>query len=407
MIKKLQKKLTTLLIFLLTIIWIGILLLFLNSTYQNNLKDVKEDVRSALRETKWKNFIRTQGTALDLEDIGYCVFQIDDYKQPHILFQTFTNKTDEELLRYAKKYSLTWKKTHQTYKYTYIYKLQKKQGRRYLYLMLISPAPALQATIPAIVLCIFLLFGGLILFTFSSRIISRWLTQPIEDMISSEKNFISNASHELKTPLAVIRANTQLLQKEISADNKHLEYIHQETERMIVLVNKMLTLVRLDTAQNQAQPKHFRVDEALYDIIYPMESVAYEKKIRMTADIQEEMYIDGIEDQIQNLLSILLNNAISYTPEYGEIVIRAYIQAKKFYLKVANSGDPIPEEIRDRLFERFFRADEAREDNGHYGLGLSIASSIAANHGGRIRVDYEDHKNVFSVVLNAHSPAQH
>lgn len=401
MIKKLQKKLTTLLIFLLTIIWIGILLLFLNSTYKNNLKDVKKDVRSALREIKWKNFIRTQGTALDLEDIGYCVFQIDDYKQPHILFQTFTNKTDEELLRYAKKYSLTWKKTHQTYKYIYIYKLRKKQ------LMLISSAPALQATIPAIVLCIFLLFGGLILFTFSSRIISRWLTQPIEDMISSEKKFISNASHELKTPLAVIRANTQLLQKEISADNKHLEYIHQETERMIVLVNKMLTLVRLDTAQNQAQPKRFRVDEALYDIIYPMESVAYEKKIRMTADIQEEMYIDGIEDQIQNLLSILLNNAISYTPEYGEIVIRAYIQAKKFYLKVSNSGDPIPEEIRDRLFERFFRADEAREDNGHYGLGLSIASSIAANHGGRIRVDYEDHKNVFSVVLNAHSPAQH
>jgi len=401
MIKKLQKKLTTLLIFLLTIIWIGILLLFLNSTYKNNLKDVKEDVRSALREIKWKNFIRTQGTALDLEDIGYCVFQIDDYKQPHILFQTFTNKTDEELLRYAKKYSLTWKKTHQTYKYIYIYKLRKKQ------LMLISSAPALQATIPAIVLCIFLLFGGLILFTFSSRIISRWLTQPIEDMISSEKKFISNASHELKTPLAVIRANTQLLQKEISADNKHLEYIHQETERMIVLVNKMLTLVRLDTAQNQAQPKRFRVDEALYDIIYPMESVAYEKKIRMTVDIQKEMYIDGIEDQIQNLLSILLNNAISYTPEYGEIVIRAYIQAKKFYLKVSNSGDPIPEEIRDRLFERFFRADEAREGNGHYGLGLSIASSIAANHGGRIRVDYEDHKNVFSVVLNAHSPAQH
>lgn len=401
MIKKLQKKLTTLLIFLLTIIWIGILLLFLNSTYKNNLKDEKEDVRSALREIKWKNFIRTQGTALDLEDIGYCVFQIDDYKQPHILFQTFTNKTDEELLRYAKKYSLTWKKTHQTYKYIYIYKLRKKQ------LMLISSAPALQATIPAIVLCIFLLFGGLIPFTFSSRIISRWLTQPIEDMISSEKKFISNASHELKTPLAVIRANTQLLQKEISADNKHLEYIHQETERMIVLVNKMLTLVRLDTAQNQAQPKRFRVDEALYDIIYPMESVAYEKKIRMTVDIQEEMYIDGIEDQIQNLLSILLNNAISYTPEYGEIVIRAYIQAKKFYLKVSNSGDPIPEEIRDRLFERFFRADEAREDNGHYGLGLSIASSIAANHGGRIRVDYEDHKNVFSVVLNAHSPAQH
>ena len=274
-------------------------------------------------------------------------------------------------------------------------------------MILISGSTAFQATLPTIGICSLLLVGGIMVFVLSGRLVSRWLTQPIEDMISSEKKFISNASHELKTPLAVIRANTQLLQKEISADNKHLEYIHQETERMIVLVNKMLTLVRLDTAQNQALPKRFRVDEALYDIIYPMESVAYEKKIRMTVDIQEEMYIDGIEDQIQNLLSILLNNAISYTPESGEIVIRAYMQAKKFYLKVANSGDPIPEEIRDRLFERFFRADEAREDNGHYGLGLSIARSIVANHGGRIRVDYEDHKNVFSVVLNAHSPAQH
>lgn len=274
-------------------------------------------------------------------------------------------------------------------------------------MILISGAPAFRATLPTIGICVILLVCGIAIFLLSGRVVSRWLTKPIEDMISSEKKFISNASHELKTPLAVIRANTQLLQKEISADNKHLEYIHQETERMIVLVNKMLTLVRLDTAQNQALPKRFRVDEALYDIIYPMESVAYEKKIRMTAEIQEEMYIDGIEDQIQNLLSILLNNAISYTPESGEIVIRAYMQAKKFYLKVSNSGDPIPEERRDRLFERFFRADEAREDNGHYGLGLSIASSIAANHGGRIRVDYEDHKNVFSVVLNAHSPAQH
>lgn len=274
-------------------------------------------------------------------------------------------------------------------------------------MILISGAPAFRATLPTIGICVILLVCGIAIFLLSGRVVSRWLTKPIEDMISSEKKFISNASHELKTPLAVIRANTQLLQKELPADNKHLEYIHQETERMISLVNKMLTLVRLDTAQNQIQPKRFRVDEALYDIIYPMESVAYEKKIRMTSEIQEEMYIDGIEDQIQNLLSILLNNAISYTPEYGEIVIRAYIQAKKFYLKVSNSGDPIPEEIRDRLFERFFRADEAREDNGHYGLGLSIASSIAANHGGRIRVDYEDHKNVFSVVLNAHSPAQH
>ena len=176
---------------------------------------------------------------------------------------------------------------------------------------------------------------------------------------------------------------------------------------MISLVNKMLTLVRLDTVQNQTPMKRFQVDDALYDIIYPMESVAYEKKIRITTDIQEDMYIDGVEDQIQDLLSILLNNAISYTPQAGEIVIRCYLQTKKFHLSVANTGDPIPEETRDRLFERFFRADEAREDNGHYGLGLSIASSIVAHHGGHISVSYEDGKNVFSVILNAQAPIKH
>ena len=130
-----------------------------------------------------------------------------------------------------------------------------------------------------------------------------------------------------------------------------------------------------------------------------MESVAFEKHIALSIDVQEQMKMDGNESQIQNLASILLNNAISYSPDGGEIVIRSYIQTKKFHLSVANTGDPIPEETRERLFERFFRADEAREDNGHYGLGLSIASSIVAHHNGRIHVSYEDGKNVFAVVL--------
>ena len=281
--------------------------------------------------------------------------------------------------------------------YTYLYKYQHNSGKRYL--ILISGTPALRATLPTLYVCGGLLLVGILLFAVSGRALSRWLTRPIEEMINSEKKFISNASHELKTPLAVIRANTQLLQKEVASENKHLGYINQETERMISLVNKMLTLVRLDTAQNQAPMTHFQVDDALYDIIYPMESVAYEKGIRITTDIQENMYIDGVEDQIQDLLSILLNNAISYSPDGGEIVIRSYIQTKKFHLSVANTGDPIPEETRERLFERFFRADEAREDNGHYGLGLSIASSIVAHHNGRIHVSYEDGKNVFAVVL--------
>ena len=380
MIRNLQKKISLLFLLLLSITWISILSIYVTNIYRSNLLNIEDKVREEVKDENWKNFIIYKGLNSDLNDISYCVYSLsaESDEKPSILFHTFSDKSEEELLKDGKRVIAANENGRMHFlQYTYLYKYQHNSGKRYL--ILISGTPALRATLPTLYVC-----GGLLL---------------VEGMFNSEKKFISNASHELKTPLAVIRANTQLLQKEVASENKHLGYINQETERMISLVNKMLTLVRLDTAQNQAPMTHFQVDDALYDIIYPMESVAYEKGIRITTDIQENMYIDGVEDQIQDLLSILLNNAISYSPDGGEIVIRSYIQTKKFHLSVANTGDPIPEETRERLFERFFRADEAREDNGHYGLGLSIASSIVAHHNGRIHVSYEDGKNVFAVVL--------
>lgn len=106
------------------------------------------------------------------------------------------------------------------------------------------------------------------------------MVKPIENTILSEKKFISNASHELKTPLSVISANAELLSSEVGRDNKHLLYIQQETSRMISLVQKMLTLTRLDAPQIQNTHAVFPVDDALLDIIYPMESVAFENTLR-------------------------------------------------------------------------------------------------------------------------------
>lgn len=397
MIKALQKKISTLLIILLSIIWIVILFMFLNTTYRNNLMDEKEDFRFALREAKWNKFLLSHGASVDLDDFEYCVFSLDNNQQPHIIFHTFSNKSDNYLMKYGYRLARNWKNHNRFIQYTYLYKYRLKRNERYM--ILISGKHALQATFPTFILCLFLIFVGLLVFTFSSRMITRWMVRPIEDMINGEKKFISNASHELKTPLAVISANTELLASEVGSDNKHLNYIQQETKRMISLVQKMLTLTRLDAPQVQKEHAIFPVDESLLDIIYPMESLAFEKNIQMDIDVQEHMKIDGNEDQIQNLVSILLNNALSYTPEHGTIEIHASIHNRKFYLTVANSGDPIPEQIRDKLFERFYRADEAREDNGHFGLGLSIAKSIVTSHNGKISVSYHADKNVFSVVL--------
>ena len=158
--------------------------------------------------------------------------------------------------------------------------------------------------------------------------------------------------------------------------------------------------MRLDNPVEQTIHQKFRVDEALLDVIFPMESVAYEKKLKMDSDIEERMYLIGDADQIRNLMTILLDNAISYTPEGGEIRIRASIRSRRFSLSVSNTGEEIPKEQQEKLFERFYRADEARVNGGsHFGLGLSIAGSIVANHHGKIWVESRDGQNVFQVML--------
>lgn len=397
MIKNLQKKICILFICLLSIIWIGILYIYTMNVYRNNLLTIKQDMRHAIRDSRWRNFIKYQGTRSDLGNVQYCVYSVDDDNQTHLLFHTFSDKSDAELLSIGQDLIYDWSGSNRHMRYTYIYKYVYRTDQKYI--IFIGGSSALRATLPTIGFCILLLFAGIFAFARSGQVLSRWLTQPIADMLQSEKQFISNASHELKTPLAVIRASADLLQKEVSPDNKHLLYIHQETDRMITLVNQMLTLTRLDTQQHQSPVTHFQADAALYDIIYPMESVAFEKGICITTDIQENMYITGAMDQIQNLLSILLNNAISYTPDNGRIHICAYLQAKKLHLEVANTGTPIPPEQRKHLFERFFRGDESHEGNGHFGLGLSIANSIVVHHHGSIYVDYKDQKNIFYVVL--------
>ena len=281
MIRNLQKKISLLFLLLLSITWISILSIYVTNIYRSNLLNIEDKVREEVKDENWKNFIIYKGLNSDLNDISYCVYSLsaESDEEPSILFHTFSDKSEEELLKDGKRVIAANESGRMHFlQYTYLYKYQHNSGKRYL--ILISGTPALRATLPTLYVCGGLLLVGILLFAVSGRALSRWLTRPIEEMINSEKKFISNASHELKTPLAVIRANTQLLQKEVASENKHLGYINQETERMISLVNKMLTLVRLDTAQNQAPMTHFQVDDALYDIIYPMLPMRRESVLR-------------------------------------------------------------------------------------------------------------------------------
>jgi signal transduction histidine kinase len=380
--------------FFLELILIAILVTFNWSEYKQNLRELKSDVRQTIREEGWEDFFESYGDTVDLEETQYCVFSVDGENNVTIYSNHYPDMTEERLLAFGQKGVPRWKGVEDFFGVAYIYKTTK-QGS---FIILISGKEALEDSFPLLLGSVFVGILGLFLFWLAARKLSYWMVHPIEEMVGSEKMFMSNASHELKTPLTVISTNAELLSEEIG-ENRHLQYIQMETERMIAMVGKMLTLVRLDVPRIE-QSQQYYADEALLDVIYPMESVAYEKKIRIKTDIMPKMQMTGDPEQMKNIMSILLDNAISYTKEGGGIRIAAGIRAGRFQLSVANTGEPISKEQSERLFERFFRVDEARGDaEQHFGLGLSIAAKIVEKYHGKIWAESKKGENIFCVTL--------
>jgi signal transduction histidine kinase len=396
MTQGLRKKISGLLLFFLGVMLIATLLAFNWNNYSQNLAELKNDVRQTIREDGWNNYIETYGEEVDLGETQTCIFAVDDDKNVSIYSNHFPGMSEKKLMTYGQKLAQHWKGTEDYWGVTYIYVRTKKLGR---YIILIGGEEALEASLPVMMGSAAVGILGLFMLWLASRKLSRWMVQPIEEMLDSEKMFMSNASHELKTPLTVIRANAELLSGEIG-ENQHLQYIQKETDRMIALVGKMLTLVRLDAPGIKQVQQSYCVDEALLDVIYPMESVAYEKKLRIQTDIMPNMQMTGDAEQMKSVMTILLDNAISYTSEGGIIRIAASLHNEKFQLSVANTGEAIPPEQREKLFERFFRQDEARGDSEqHFGLGLSIAGRIVENWHGKIWVESKNGENIFYVML--------
>jgi two-component system, OmpR family, sensor histidine kinase CiaH len=285
MIKSLQKRISTLFIFLLTIIWLVILFLFINNSYRNNLSDLQQTVRAALHYTTWDAFVISNGqtSPSELDHIPYCLFSIDESNEMEIMFDTFSDVSDKFLLKQGKALISNNKKYIFFKRYVSVNHLRAKKGQYYV--LMLSGTPALKSTLPTVFLCFILALIGIIVFTISSKALSRWMVKPIENTILSEKKFISNASHELKTPLSVISANAELLSSEVGRDNKHLLYIQQETSRMISLVQKMLTLTRLDAPQIQNTHAVFPVDDALLVTTVLAFAVIYYVVFRITSKI--------------------------------------------------------------------------------------------------------------------------
>jgi signal transduction histidine kinase len=239
---------------------------------------------------------------------------------------------------------------------------------------------------------------GLVLLLLVSIWLSKWLIIPLEAAFEKQKQFISDASHEIKTPLAIISSNADALEREVGK-NKWLDYIQNETQWMNKLINNLLQLSTIDSYVDYSQQK-FNYSDIVKSIVLPFESITFEKNIKLEDLIDESIYIAGDSIQLGQLISILLDNAINYTESGGTITVKLKKQYDKRILSVANTGKEIPSYEQKLIFERFYRADKARtRGNGNYGLGLAIANAIVHRHNGKISVTCKNQITTFTVVL--------
>lgn len=240
---------------------------------------------------------------------------------------------------------------------------------------------------------------GLVFLFLATIYLSRFVTKPAEEAFERQRRFISDASHELKTPLSVISVNADVLTSEIG-QNKWLGYIKTEAGRMDKLIRQLLDLARLDGGAPPKEKIAFNLSDALYEAVLPFESTAFERKIDFKIDISEDNYIKGDPDGIKQLAAILLDNAFKHTNEGGTVSISLEPHESKIKLEVYNTGDGISPLDLPHVFERFYMGDKSRTGSGSYGLGLAIAQSIVDAHNGKIKVESEHEKWArFTVTL--------
>lgn len=223
---------------------------------------------------------------------------------------------------------------------------------------------------------------------------------PVKRAWQEQKQFVSDASHELKTPLTVILSSSELAAEEqdVQRTKQYVEGIHAESLRMKALVEDMLTLARTESG---TRPETEAVDlsDTVLESVLAFEPVAFESGRELVYDIQPELTVIGSGVQLRRLTDILLDNAVKYAAEGTPVRLLLRQEGRCAALRVENRGETIPAEKLRHIFDRFYRADESRSGGEGFGLGLAIAQSIAQSHGGSIGCASEEGVTRFTVTL--------
>ena len=281
---------------------------------------------------------------------------------------------------------------------TLFYRLTERDAGRQL--IVVDQRLAMQDALRVLRLtCLFAVAQDALL-SLGAILLIRRMVKPVDEAVEKQKQFVWDASHELKTPLAVISANAELLTDE-GENARPVAYIRSEVQRADRLIQSLLTLARMEKNAVPAERKQFNLSRAVMSVALPFESAVFEAGKTLSTQVPDGLTYTGDEEMIKQLCVILLSNAQKYSDDHGAITLRLTARGDRRILWVHNTGPAIPPEAQARIFDRFYRADVSHSsDVPGNGLGLAIARSIVDAHKGKITVhSAEGEGTAFTVVL--------
>lgn len=389
--KKLRNK-TFLVLFTIMTIFIFILLFIFNFiTYSIEKESVLTNLNIISKTHNSFDFMLNKPILLD--SIAYVV-NLDKDKNITSIINYTNNEVDKEKLVILTKIIIKENKQLKVgnlffNKYSYL-----NNGNN---LIIIDNSDSSRIVRTSIILSLIIFILSLILVAYISAIITKWLVKPVVDSFEKQKNFIYDASHELKTPLAVILANAEMLDSEPN-EKKWLNNIKSESERMSKLVTDLLELSRVENNIVKEYLKDENISKIALKTILTFESLIYENNLKINYDIKDNLKLKCDSDKMKQLITILLDNAIKHSYKKSTIRVNLYKEKDNIILEVINRGEEIPKSERNKIFERFYKADKSRNRNDNrYGIGLAIASNIVTSHNGKISVDCKKGYTTFSV----------
>lgn len=250
--------------------------------------------------------------------------------------------------------------------------------------------------------CLGIFLVAMVVFFGISILLSHWVIKPVATAWDQQRQFVADASHELKTPLSVIMANAELMQNEETGEEERTAYsrnILNMTYQMRVLVENMLEMARVDSGTMKFVFSEVDFSQLVTDAALSFQLLYEEKGMGLRCAVPEGIVLRGSEQHLYQVMDVLLDNALKYSTPGGMVSVDVVITGRSCVLSVASPGEEISKEELKKIFKRFYRADKARSMNGSYGLGLSIAESIVEAHKGKIWAESGNGYNTFFVQL--------